>query len=138
MKKNLIEIDGEILEVESVNNYGPIYLDLSDGTEWVIFETQEAAGAAAREYWEDMAQNDPREFTCMVGESTLVSWALGHYAGPGSTQVNSLEDWLDLWLDTPEEHFASYDSNEHACRINENLKDALDFDTKNCVCYRHN
>jgi hypothetical protein len=48
----------------------------------------------------------------MVGESTLVAWALGQSAGPGSTHVNSLEEWLDLWLDTAEEHFASYDSEE--------------------------
>ena len=134
-KKLLIEIDGEILEVENVNDN---YLDLSDGTEWIIFETQEAAGEAAREYWEDMAQNDPREFTCMIGEETLVSWALGQYAGPGYTQVKSLEEWLDLWLNTPEEHFASYDGAEHDCRINNHLKDELDFDTKNCVCYRNN
>ena len=137
-KKLLIEIDGEVLEVESVNNYDPTYLDLSDGTEWIIFETQEAAGEAAREYWEDMTQNDPREFTCMVGKETLVSWALGQYAGPGYTQVKSLEEWLDLWLDTPEEHFAGYDGEEHDCRINNHLKDELDFYTKNCVCYRHN
>ncbi len=60
-----------------------------------------------------MAENDSKEFVCMVGEETLVAWALGQYAGPGSTHVQSLNEWLDLWLNTPEEHFASYDSCEN-------------------------
>jgi hypothetical protein len=49
----------------------------------------------------------------MVGDETLIRWALGQNAGPGLTQVNSLDKWLDLWLDTPAEHFASYDGEEH-------------------------
>jgi len=85
----------------------------SDKGDFILFEDSEIAGEEAREYWEDMAENDSKEFVCMVGEETLVAWALGQYAGPGSTHVQSLNEWLDLWLDTPEEHFASYDSCEN-------------------------
>jgi hypothetical protein len=108
-----IKIDGEILEVtEYEDRYGTTTIELEDGTEWYLFYSREEAGEAAREYWKYMAQNDPQEFTCMVGEDTLVKWALGQYAGPGYTQVRSLDEWLDLWLDIPEEHFAAYDSAE--------------------------
>lgn len=117
-----IKIDGDILEVESVNDYGNLRID-AEGMEYVIFKSQENAGQDARAYWADMAENDKREFACMVGEKTLVSWALGEYAGPGTAKVSSLGDWLDLWLDTPEEHFASYDGSE--CRIEFISRDLL-------------
>ncbi len=80
--------------------------------DFILFADADDAGKAAREYWEDMAESDPSEFTAMVGEETLVQWGLGRAAGPGSTQVRSLQEWLDLWLLTPEEHFASYDGEE--------------------------
>jgi hypothetical protein len=38
-----------------------------------------------------------------LGAETLIRWALGMPAGPGSAQVCSLNEWLDLWLETPEE-----------------------------------
>jgi hypothetical protein len=80
--------------------------------EWHLFASTEDAGKAAREYWEDMAERDPTEFRHMVGDETLIAWALGRYAGPGHTRVASLTEWLDLWLDTPEEYFAGYDGTE--------------------------
>ena len=83
-----------------------------DGEEFLVFPDAKTAGKAARARWADMAENDPREFTCMVGESTLVAWGLGQAAGPGSAKVRSLSEWLDLHLDCPEEEFASYDGEE--------------------------
>jgi len=96
-----------------------------DGAEYVIFENSEMAGEAAREYWENLAQDDPDEFACLVGKDTLVQWALGQSAGPGSTAVNSLEEWLDLWLTHPEEHFATYDGTEQHFLVNEAVSDEL-------------
>jgi hypothetical protein len=104
-----IRIDGEFFDVSTS------YSDTTvcDGSmEWHLFASTEDAGKAAREYWEDMAERDPTEFRTMVGDETLIAWALGRYAGPGHTRVASLTEWLDLWLDTPEEHFASYDGTE--------------------------
>jgi hypothetical protein len=84
-----------------------------------------------------MAENDPREFTCMVGETTLVKWGLGQMAGPGTTQVRSLEEWLDLWLTIPEEQWASYDGNELDV---EYVSPALEAELSitPTVAYRHN
>ena len=65
-----------------------------------------------REYWQDMAENDPSEFTCIVGADTLIKWALGRSAGPGSHHVCSLDEWLDLMAENPEGHLASYDGCE--------------------------
>ena len=129
--------DGTFLTVENVHEHGYLpMLECDDGTEWYVAESTEAAGEAAREYWKDMAENDPKEFACMVGEQTLVSWALGQSAGPGSTQVTSLEEWLDLWLDTPEEQWASYDSEEHEVTRSGKIVEELGFTPG--VVYRHN
>ena len=111
--KELIIIDNEVVEVKNIleNTYG-FTVELDNGQEYILFETHEQAGEAAREYWEDMAHNDRSEFICLVGEKNLVAWCLGEYAGPGSTQVKSLDEWLDLYLDVPEEQWASYDGYE--------------------------
>lgn len=103
-----IRIDGELFEVSAVHGN----MIETDGGDFHVFVTAEDAGDAAREYWADMAKTDPEEFRCMVGDETLIAWCLGQSAGPGSTHVRSLSAWLDLWLNTPEEHFASYDGNE--------------------------
>lgn len=133
-----IKIDGEWREVSRVFDGGYLpSIDLDDGTEWYVAESSEAAGKAARERWGDLVRDDPKEFSCLVGEETLISWALGQYAGPGITQVRSLEEWLDLWLNTPEEEFASYDGRE--CDVeafSEDVEDAIGFAP--AVAYRNN
>ena len=139
MSKLLMVIDGELCKVKEVHDYGylPI-VELEDGRDFYLARNSKEAGEKAREYWEEMAENDPEEFAALVGEKTLVSWALGQYAGPGSTKVQNLDEWLDLWLNTPEEQWASYDSQEKDCQINRNLAFELDFDGLKAVCYRHN
>ena len=124
-----IRIDGELFTIKKVwNNGGDLpQIDTEEGQEFFLAEDSEAAGKAARQRWEEMAENDPREFTCMVGEETLIQWGMGHYAGPGSTQVKSLQEWLDLWLDTPEEEFASYDHTERDVERVGRLSDELGF-----------
>jgi hypothetical protein len=115
-----------------------------DGCEYVVFASAEDAGHDARKYWEDLAQDDPKEFTCIVGEKALIAWGLGQNYAPGSIGVNSLEEWLDLWLDTPEEHFAIWDSQEiQVQRISPRLCDALGWSYDHCqdtdaVLYRTN
>jgi len=128
-------IDDEriVFDPDTTNDYGDlIMVDTEGGEEFYLAEDAEQAGEEAREYWKDMAQNDPQEFTCMVGEETLIAWALGNYAGPGSTQVSSLDEWLDLWLNIPEEHFASYDNIEREFKCKH--PKWSDF----TVAYRHN
>lgn len=132
-----IKIDGEIYNVKEVHNYGYLpEIETDDGKEFILAESSEIAGEKAREYWEEMANDDPEEFTYMVGEKTLVAWGLGQYAGPGSTQVKSLEEWLDLWLDTPEEQWASYDGAERDVERCGKLREELGFTPT--VAYRHN
>jgi len=131
-----VNIDGEVLDVD-VHPNG--YATVSSGNrEWYVFQDTEQAGEEARDYWENMAEYDQAEFTCMVGESTLIEWALGNYAGPGSTQVCSLKDWLDLWYDTPEEQWASYDGTEVDGTVSKEVMEELGFDDKDVVFYRHN
>ena len=128
-------IDNErvVFDPDESNDYGGLpMIETEDCQEFYLAENSEEAGEKAREYWENMAQDDPKEFTCLVGEKTLVQWGLGQYAGPGSTQVKSLSEWLDLWLNTPREHFASYDSIEREFKCKH-----PDWAGYN-VAYRHN
>ena len=77
-----------------------------------VFSSSERAWEQARDYWQDLAEYDSDEFTCIVWKDTLVSWCLGKYAGPWTEKVNNLNDWFDLHIHYPHEHFANYDGEE--------------------------
>ena len=128
-----ITINGEVCEILRVQNWGGLPTVETDNGDFYLAKDSEHAGEQARKYWEDMAQNDPKEFTCIVGEETLVSWALGQWAGPGSDGATSLDGWLDLCADYPEEHFASCDGAEQEvqaiCNVDPtHLQYLLDYD----------
>ena len=110
-----IQIDGETLEVDIDTVYpmcdGMCEIEI-EGMTMVLAIDVETAGNEHRDYYRDMARNDPDEFLCMVGRETLVSWALGQAAGPGYEKVHSLDEWLELLKDYPEEHFATYDGEQ--------------------------
>ena len=133
-----LQIEGEkVAEVVNILEGGYLPLvELDDGTEWYVAEDHEAAGQAARKYWAELAENDPTEFACLIGEETLVRWGMNQYAGPGTTQVRNLAEWLDLWLDTPEEEFASYDGHEKDVLRCGKLAEELGFTPT--LAYRHN
>ena len=81
----------------------------NDTTSWPrdiqLFKTREDAGQYARQYWEDYVECESSEdVVAILGAETLISRALGRSAGPGTSKVNNLEEWLDLYIDTPEEH----------------------------------
>jgi hypothetical protein len=120
--ENLLRINSTTLPGKVCDNE----VCLGTAYRYMVFANSEEAGKAAKEYWRNLAKDDPKEFTCLVGEETLVSWDLGRPAGPGHTQTKSLAEWLDLWLNTPEEHFASYDGHEVECEVSAALADALD------------
>lgn len=111
----LISIQGyEQTEIDSKRDIGfgdGVEIETDEG-DFILFESGLAAGEAAREYWLEMVENEPEEFTTLVGEETLIAWAIGRYAGPGSQKVKNLEEWLDLWLNNPEEQWAGYDGEE--------------------------
>lgn len=131
-----VNIGGEVLDGE-VLGYG--YNMFQHGNrEWYVFQNEELAGEAAREYWKDLAENDSSEFADMVGVYVLVQWGLGHYASPGSSSVKSLEEWLDLWLTVPEEQWATYDGTTIYGTVSKDVMDDLGFDEKDVVFYRAN
>jgi len=134
-----IEIDDEIYTVGNVIDFanGGMLIETECNKEFVVFRSKDTAGRAARDYWEDIAENDSEEFTCIVGEQTLVKWALGHSAGPGTAKVSCLYEWLDLHLIAPEEHFARYDHKQRqVSAIGEDLRSKIGFDAT--VAYRNN
>lgn len=134
-----IEIDGERYTVEKVHDrWSPTTmgaLETECGCEFYLAPDSETAGKAARARWAEMAADDPTEFRHMVGDETLVKWALGQHAGPGSTSVSSLAEWLDLWLSTPEEEWAGYDGSEcEVGRVSADIIEELGF--RPTVAYR--
>lgn len=135
-----ITIDGETYTVVKVYPIGwvdqLVQVDTEEGPEFVLAPSREVAGQAARARWADMAKNDKKEFTCLVGEETLIAWCLGEPAGPGTTKVDSLEKWLDLHLETPEEEWASYDGEEQEVEAVTLLDLELGWTPR--VAYRHN
>ena len=143
----VVQIDDELIEIDKVHDYGYLpMLSLGQNLDYYIAKSQEDAGIKARKYWKEMADDDPGEFTYIVGESTLIAWALGKSAGPGYTKVTSLEEWLDLFLGCPEEVWGSYDSAELDIQgistgLLEELgwKDVIESPSLyNLVVYRHN
>lgn len=136
MKPVVVYIDDErvIFDAKDTTKYEDnlLLITLKDGREYYIATDSEDAGKAARKYWKELAESDPAEFRVIVGDESLVKWALGQSAGPGTTAVNSLEEWLDIWLGVPEEQWASYDGTEVEFK-----SEHPDF-KKYTVCYRHN
>ena len=133
----VINIEGQEYLVEEVQTYGYLPLLICGEKEFYVAESHESAGKAAREYWKDMARDYPGDFVRIVGKENLVKWALGQWAGPGSVQVRSLEEWLNLHLDVPEEQFGGYDGTELVVQsCSDDLVDELGF--KPTVAYRWN
>lgn len=143
-EKQLVRLDGSITEIDSLYSGG--YLPNVDlgGEDYYIAADSKAAGEAAREYYQDMAEQDPEEFTCFVGEQTLLKWALGQPAGVGTVTVTSLNEWLDLHLKVPHETWATYDGQEQQLFISAALAEELGIDNSDgndwveVVAYRHN
>jgi len=131
-----IRIDGELYHVKLIMKGDLPQIETEEGPWFHLAENSEAAGEAAKQHWGDMARNDRAEFLNLVGEENLIRWGLGEFAGPGSTQVNSLQEWLDLHLDMPEETFASYDDTERSVNRVGKLADELGFVPT--VAYRSN
>lgn len=120
-----IRFDGETFNIDDSHDMGDGLHVKWNGADYHLFEDSDIAGKAARDYWEDMAHNDKSEFTCIVGEAALIAWALSESYAVGSVSVDSLEEWLDLWLATPEEHWASYDGETCEVLINESMAEEL-------------
>ena len=141
MGKLLIVIDGEVTEVNNINEngYGGYLIECDNGCEYHVFESHGDAGKAAGDYWRDMADNDPEKFRCIVEDENLIDWALGRYAGPGNEKANSLEKWFELTEDYPEEQWAGYDGNEiEGARFNRNFEKETGFGRNDIVLYRCN
>ena len=139
-KSFLISLGGINIKVDGISTYSVAPILKFDGQEWYIFKSRDEACQAARDYREDMAHNDPSEFATMVGERTLVSWALGQWAGPGNEGATSLDGWLDIVYERPEKEFGSWDGTEWDVEaMSRALLEELGFDeTDQPIMYRCN
>lgn len=101
-----------VFDEDDLTEYNDILMVTIGNREFYLFIDENDAGEEARKYWEHMAYNDPREFRCIVGDEALVNWCLGQPYAVGNESVSTLDEWLDLWVAHPEEHWASYDGKE--------------------------
>ncbi len=104
-----IKIEGELHGILETTTGGYLPMVKTDQGEYYLAESSEKAGEAAVDYWYDMANNDPKEFACIIGEERLVQWLTGSYDKFG---INSIEDFYSEVESVPEEQFASYDGAE--------------------------
>jgi len=132
-----IVIDKQGLTAKDISEMGYLPLITTEDGEYYLAQSSKQAGEAARQYWQDMIKFNKKEFVAIIGQETLVSWALGEFAGPGTEQVQSLEEWLNLWLRVPAEQWATYDNAErNVDYISPTLQKKLGFTPK--VAYRAN
>lgn len=150
----LLQINGEDYQIEEddvrAESWAMVDVpDFEDGSaEFYAFESSEKAGEASVEQWEEMRDHDPQEFRCLVGDETLIAWAMGQHAGPGGEGAASLQEWLDdIVANHPEEQWAGYDGEEREALADEELAEALGWTFEesatnpglmDCVVYRHN
>ena len=135
-----IVIDGEKCEVEIENEAeNGVALVCEGRREWYLAKDSDAAGAYARKYWADMADNDADEFASIIGTQRLVFWATGRSDEYG---FRSLEDFLDGVERVPEEELAGYDGEERTVDRIGKLAKELGWEQAarkgTILAYRHN
>lgn len=110
-KKMKIEIDDKVINITDIlsGEYLPTLIT-NKGHEYYVADSEISAGRAAKKYWAEM---DKQELTEMIGKEAIQAWAVGDWYAPGSIEVNSFEDWLDIHLNYPEDTFAIYDGDYH-------------------------
>lgn len=84
-------IDTDLLDIPQVV--------LENDIGYFVFESKEEAGEVAKNYFEYMVENDPYSLIDYVGVEQVIEWA----KGGGETLI----DWLEAWLDVPEELYGS-------------------------------
>ena len=128
-EKNIrVKIEDELMTVVDVCGYGfgdLQMVEMDNGEEYYIANLGDAE-KAVYDYWKDMARNDKREFTCIIGEERLVQWALGESDSFG---IDSLEEFCKINADYCEETLATYDSNAREVKKIGHLIDILDLKT---------
>jgi hypothetical protein len=112
MKCNINGLTHTFNEDQIIHMEGYAILNLPSQI-YYLFSDPEVAGEKAREYWEDLAENDPEELAAVVGVKALVAWAKGKWYAAGTTSVQSLDCWFELWEEDPAQHWARYDGEEH-------------------------
>lgn len=78
--------------------------------EYYVFTDREDAEQAVYKYWEDMAQDDPKEFACIIGDDRLIKWALNQSDEYG---ICNADEFFEVCGQHCEETLAGYDGQEN-------------------------
>jgi len=120
--------------IHSISTHSTLPLLDTGDIEFYVAPDYETAEEKAREYYLTMDTDDLIE---VVGKEALINWALGKPYAPGNVSVNSLEEWLDLSLDAPEEVFSGYDGSFYEATISQSLADELGYSQREVVVFRN-
>ncbi len=123
-----IKIDGEIYAVSKILEYGYLPLIIVGEKDFYLARDSKAAGDALREYWEDMANDNPEELVALVGTKQIVSWAFG--------VGQDLSDWIDLKEENPADDWSGWQEELTVAVCGRKLAEELGFVPT--VAYRHN
>ena len=95
--------------ITDMGSYHIISLEDSEGRHFIelsVFKEEEDAGQIARvTTGKNSLEMTRSTLVEVLGADTLIAWALGEEAGPGTSKVKSLNEWLDLYLESPDEHY---------------------------------
>jgi len=101
--------------------------EAADGSQF-LFGTLAAAQKAAGFYYRRLMDSDPELFCSLVGFGCVLNWAQGKPATPGDVECATLEDWLVLSENYPEECFGTENGETlHVTHCDDELRDALGF-----------
>ena len=124
-----IKIEGHIYKVNDIWIHGYLQqIRVEGGQAFYLAKDSESAGEAAREYWEDVANEDPEELVALVGAAQIVSWAFG--------VGQNLSDWIDTQEQYPADQWSGWQEELTVNVCGRLLEEELGFIPT--VAYRHN
>jgi hypothetical protein len=134
-----IAIDGDdTYEVTEVGEHYLPTLQCGSSRSYAVARDDDQAEAAVVAYWNELRDTDPAEFRCIIGDKTLIAWACGQEAGPGTIKAKSFPEWVEKIKSLPEEQFASYDGEALTAKVSPTLAEQLGWDGVDCIAFREN
>ena len=110
---------------------------LDDGHEFFIGSSPEDAGEAAARYYWNLVDQDPHKLRQLIGDETLINWAMGKESGPvgrHEKSATSLQEWIEKIVKRhPDVEFGHYVGSEVRVGVSGDLARRLGIDPEDKV-----
>ena len=124
----LLEGDQEPMELTEIREYywaEGVWEAESYKSFYILAVDEECAEKAVSEYYHDMAENDPQEFACIVGEGRLIKWALNQ---PDEYGFRNADEFIAAVAKEYAQELARYDGEERRGWVNEPAMEEMGWD----------